>query len=130
MQAANASRSPFAPLQVFFGFWTLGSTARLVMHECAVVRNSAVAQGRSSAHPANTDEKRQKAEAEAEKRGGEGPRSPPRSPGRRPSGPAASPSPRGITTTVIVVIPLFIVIVVVMIAFVKDACVNNKLTNT
>ena len=32
----------------FFGFWTLGSTARLVMHECAVVRNSAVAQGRSS----------------------------------------------------------------------------------
>ena len=38
-----------------FGFWTLGSTARLVMHECAVVRNSAVAQGRSSADTANTD---------------------------------------------------------------------------
>ena len=41
--------------RAFFGFWTLGSTARLVMHECAVVRNSAVAQGRSSAHTANTD---------------------------------------------------------------------------
>ena len=27
-----------------FGFWTLGSTARLVMQSCAVVRNSAVAQ--------------------------------------------------------------------------------------
>ena len=36
-------------------FWTLGSTARLVMHECAVVRNSAVAQGRSSADTANKD---------------------------------------------------------------------------
>ena len=34
--------------------WTLGSTARLVMHRCAVVRISAVAQGRSSAHTANT----------------------------------------------------------------------------
>ena len=39
----------------WFGFWTLGSTARLVMHECAIVRNSAVAQGHSSAHTANTD---------------------------------------------------------------------------
>ena len=37
------------------GFWTLGSTARLVMHECEVVRSSAVARGRSSAHTANTD---------------------------------------------------------------------------
>ena len=27
------------------GFWTLGSTARLVMHECAVVRNNAVGGG-------------------------------------------------------------------------------------
>ena len=44
-----------APCQWLFGLWTLGSTVRLVMHECAVVRNSAVAQGRSSAHPANTD---------------------------------------------------------------------------
>ena len=42
-------------VSAFFGFWTLGSTARLVMHECAVVRNNAVAQGRSSAHTANTD---------------------------------------------------------------------------
>ena len=43
------------PLQSLLAFWTLGSTARLVMHECAVVRNSAVAQGRSSADTANTD---------------------------------------------------------------------------
>ena len=41
--------------EVFLGFWTLGSTARLVVHECAVARNSAAARGRSSAHPANTD---------------------------------------------------------------------------
>ena len=33
----------------------ISSTAHLVMHECAVARNSAAAQGRSSAHTANTD---------------------------------------------------------------------------
>ena len=39
--------------KVFVGFGPLAQTARsAVMHECAVVRGSAVAQGRSSAHTA------------------------------------------------------------------------------